>query len=428
MIEFQKLSDVAELTVGYVGTMGKEYSSQGVLFLRSLNIKPFGFDLSDIKYIPDEFHRKLNKSALHTNDVVIVRTGVPGTCAVIPPELDGCNCADLVIVRPNQAVIDPYFLCAFINSWGRAQVSNAKVGAVQKHFNVTSAEEMLIPVIDIQAQKAVSDLLRNINNKIHVNDAICTDLEAMAKLLYDYWFVQFDFPDENGKPYKSSGGKMEWNEDLKREIPEGWEVSRVGDMISTERGISYSTPNIATGQGVPMLNLATFMPGGGDYKADGLKHFLGEYPQNKVLKPYELIMCNTQQTAIKFETDIIGRAMLVPDIFDSDVVFSHHVNVIRTLKEDMKYYLLYLFNSDYYHKYISGFTNGTNILGLSFNGVEDYLSEVPDEGVLKQFGARILEFEKKKSQVLLENQQLASLRDFLLPLLMNGQVKVGEIN
>lgn len=273
-------------------------------------------------------------------------------------------------------------------------------------------------------QKKIAKILANIDSKIFNNNTICSNLEAMAKLLYDYWFVQFDFPDENGKPYKSSGGKMVWNEDLKREIPAGWEVGRIGDMISTERGISYSTPNIKTGKGVPMLNLATFMPGGGDYKADGLKHYRGDYPKNKVLKPYELIMCNTQQTAIKFETDIIGRAMLVPDIFDGDVVFSHHVNVIRTQNEDMKYYLLYLFNSDYYHKYISGFTNGTNILGLSFNGVEDYLTEIPPQNLLEEFGRTVLGVEKKKSEIFKENEQLASLRDFLLPMLMNGQVKV----
>lgn len=224
------------------------------------------------------------------------------------------------------------------------------------------------------------------------------------------------------KPYKSSGGKMVWNEGLKREIPAGWEAKRIGDLITTERGISYSTPNIASGEGVPMLNLATFMPGGGDYKADGLKHYLGDYPKNKVLKPYDLIMCNTQQTAIKYETDIIGRTMLVPDIFDEDVVFSHHVNVIRTNDVSLKYYLLYLFNSDYYHKYISGFTNGTNILGLSFSGVEDYLTEIPEDDVLKNFADTVLAIEKKKSEIIVENQQLASLRDFLLPMLMNGQV------
>lgn len=144
-----------------------------------------------------------------------------------------------------------------------------------------------------------------------------------------------------------------------------------------------------------MLNLATLMPGGGDYKADGLKHYLGDYPKNKVLKPFELIMCNTQQTAIKFETDIIGRAMLVPDIFDGDVVFSHHVNVIRTDNEYLKYYLLYLFNSDFFHKYISGFTNGTNILGLSFNGVEDYHIEMPSGALWKR---SVNEFSKSKGR------------------------------
>ena len=238
MIKFQKLSDVAELTVGYVGTMGREYSSQGVLFLRSLNIKPFRFDLSDIKYIPEEFHRKLNKSALHTNDVVIVRTGVPGTCSVIPPELDGCNCADLVIVRPNQEVIDPYFLCAFINSWGRAQVSNVKVGAVQKHFNVTSAEEMLIPVIDIKAQRAISDLLHKINDKIDNNNAICADLEAMAKLLYDFILDpkggQASLPSFNITPIidgvELPEGMKSASEITKNSLPVDWEdLAEIGD-------------------------------------------------------------------------------------------------------------------------------------------------------------------------------------------------------
>ena len=248
----------------------------------------------------------------------------------------------------------------------------------------------------------------------------------MAKQLYDYWFVQFDFPDENGKPYKSSGGKMVWNEKLKREIPEGWEVKEIGDFIATERGISYSTPNISTGKGVPMLNLATFTPGGGGYKANGLKYFLGEYPKNKILKPYDLIMCNTQQTAIRFETDIIGRAMLVPNLFDGDVVFSHHVNVIKLTEENLKFFLLYLFNSDHFHRYISGYTNGTNILGLSFIGINKYKSEIPSSKILDDFASIILAKEKQKNNLELENQKLTHLRDSLLPMLMNGKVGVIE--
>ena len=273
-------------------------------------------------------------------------------------------------------------------------------------------------------QKKIGKLLYSLDQKIALNTRMNAELEAMAKQLYDYWFVQFDFPDENGNPYKSSGGKMVYNSTLKREIPAGWEVTSIGDLITTERGISYSTPNISSGNGVPMLNLATFMPGGGDYKASGLKHYLGDYPPSKVLKPYDLIMCNTQQTAIKFETDIIGRAMLVPDIFEGDIVFSHHVNIIKTKNDDLKYYLLYLFNSDYYHKYISGYTNGTNILGLSFNGVSEYNLEMPPDAILEQFASLILDIAKKKSLIFKESSNLTNLRDSLLPMLMNGQVTV----
>ena len=357
-------------------------------------------------------------------------SGLLGETATIPESDKYSQSGDVGLVVPNEAVLNKRFAYYLVSSpIVKKQLDAAAQQTKIRHTSpdAIKACEAWIPE-DLAVQREIGWLLDNINSKISLNSSICSDLEALAKLIYDYWFVQFDFPDENGKPYKSSGGKMVWNKELKREIPEGWEVNRIGDIITTERGISYSTPNIETGNGVPMLNLATFIPGGGRYKDEGLKHYLGEYPRNKVLKPYELIMCNTQQTAIKFETDIIGRCMLVPDIFEGDVVFSHHVNVIKTNSEELKYFLLFLFNSDYYHKYISGFTNGTNILGLSFNGVEDYLSEIPPSNCLKQFGEFILNVEKEKSNILKENRQLASLRDFLLPMLMNGQVTVGKEN
>ena len=319
----------------------------------------------------------------------------------------------------NDAVYLAY--CLSQMNLGRLQGQSAQPGLA-----VSTLSEVVLNIPTTLEQRKIGKVLLSIDRKIALNTRMNAELEAIAKQLYDYWFVQFDFPDEKGNPYKSSGGKMVYNPTLKREIPAGWETSKIGDMISTERGISYSTPNISSGKGVPMLNLATFMPGGGDYKASGLKHYLGEYPSNKVLKPYDLIMCNTQQTAIKFETDIIGRAMLVPDIFENDIVFSHHVNIIKTEKNDLKYYLLYLFNTDHYHKYISGYTNGTNILGLSFNGVSEYITEIPPDTLLVQFASLILGIAKKKSLIFKESSNLTHLRDSLLPMLMNGQVTVED--
>ncbi|MCM1224112.1 MAG: restriction endonuclease subunit S [Lachnospiraceae bacterium] len=232
--------------------------------------------------------------------------------------------------------------------------------------------------------------------------------------------MQFEFPNEEGKPYKFSGGKMVWNEELKKEIPEGWKVDFLGNLFMSNRGISYNSKTIE-GDGVPMINLASFNVDG-SYKEEGIKTYSGQYTKDKVVKPFDLLMCNTQQTAIDYKKDIIGKAFLVPDIFDGDIVTSHHVTTIQVKKDNMKYFLHRLFNTDYFHKYVAGFTNGTNILCLIFSGIEKYKLEIPDDMVLDKFAKLMLDIEMQKSKMIKENQELVSLRDFLLPLLMNGQV------
>ena len=244
----------------------------------------------------------------------------------------------------------------------------------------------------------------------------------MAKQLYDYWFVQFDFPNEEGKPYKSSGGAMVWNEKLKHQIPEGWEVKQLRDIIETNRGISYNTSSISGG-GVPMINLASFNVDG-SYKDAGLKSYNGNYTQEKILKPFDLVLCNTQQTAIEFSKDIIGKAFLIPDIFDGDIVSSHHINTIKT-EEVLKPYLAYLSNTYHFHKYATGCCSGTNILGLDYNSFSQYKLEIPPKYLLKEFRDFIIDIGKRKSLIIKENKLLTKQRNELLPLLMNGQASVN---
>lgn len=122
-----------------------------------------------------------------------------------------------------------------------------------------------------EIQKKIASVLSILDTKIELNNKINTELEAMAKTLYDYWFVQFDFPDENGKPYKSSGGEMVWSEELKREIPKGWEVKFLGDEVKFQRGISYTSSEI-NNDGIPMINLNSFNLDG-TYKPDGIKYY-----------------------------------------------------------------------------------------------------------------------------------------------------------
>jgi len=157
------------ITVGHVGSMATRYTADGIPFLRSQNIRPFSVSTENLVFIDEEFHFTLNKSSLQAGDVAIVRTGYPGTAAVIPRSLGPANCSDLVIVRPGPD-IDANFLCAFFNSaFGKSMVNGKVVGAAQKHFNVGAAKEVMLHLPPLAEQKAIvarADELRERINRL----------------------------------------------------------------------------------------------------------------------------------------------------------------------------------------------------------------------------------------------------------------------
>ena len=241
----------------------------------------------------------------------------------------------------------------------------------------------------------------------------------MAKTLYDYWFVQFDFPDANGKPYKTSGGKMVYNETLKREIPEGWEAKELGELISYERGISYKSSEIVD-EGIPMINLNSFDLLG-KHKVSGIKFFSGQYKANKVVQPNDLVIAITDVTR---NADIIGRAFTIPKIYERDILISCDVAKVVPTDNIDKYFLEQLFNSNDYHRYIKHFATGTLVLHLNLNGVSWCKIPKPPKELLDKFSGFRAEAVAKITQAQKENTKLIELRDWLLPMLMNGQVTV----
>ena len=172
-----RLSEVADLTVGYVGTMAKHYADEGVPFIRSMNVEPFRINYNDLKYIPYEFNNKLSKSKLHKGDVVIVRTGKPGACAVIPGDYEEINCSDLVIVRPHIDELDSLYAACYIN-YSYRTVNAQLVGAVQQHFNVKVAGNLEIILPALSKQKQIAEIIGSFNEKIQVNETINENLAA----------------------------------------------------------------------------------------------------------------------------------------------------------------------------------------------------------------------------------------------------------
>lgn len=400
MSKFVKLSSIAELTVGFVGTMAKHYEDEGIPFLRSLNIKPFKIISDDMKYVSAEFSNSLSKSILHKGDVVIVRTGIPGTCCVVPAEYDGCNCSDVVIVHPNTELVNPHYLAAYINFWGQRQIQNNKVGAIQQHFNVHSAEEMLIFLPDITEQEKIAKTIVALNGKIENNFSVCVELEAMAKTLYDYWFTQFDFPDENGKPYCSSGGEMVWNDQLKREIPKGWQVSSIGSVTR-----NYDSKRVPLSQ-----NERDTMKGGIPYYgATGIMDYVNRH------------IFDGQYVLIAEDGSVMdAKGNPIVQMIWGKTWVNNHAHVLQGCN-GYSNELLYLLLQ---HIPVVKIMTGSIQKKINQDNLNSYkIPQIPDP--ISQAFYEIVKPMFEKIQFLqAENDELTKLRDWLLPMLMNGQATV----
>ena len=415
-----------KITDGEHGSI-KDDPDGAYFFLNNNNITDDGIVIhsSDRKMSKQDYERIHSRTQLSNGDVVIASCGTIGKTQVITDEVINYDFSRSVgIIKCNNEKLLPEFLhYYFKNPTTQQRVLNASEGAVQKHFYIGAMSDFEVNFPDINVQKDIVDFLIKIDAKIRNNNAICADLEGMAKLLYDYWFVQFDFPDENGNPYKSSGGKMVWSEELKREIPEGWEVApleRCIDTIIDHRGLTPKKMGgewATQGQGVMALSA-------------------------KIVKNNRL---NNLDDA-NWVTEEMYHAWMSDELRDGDILMtseaplgefyylkgyskyclSQRLYAIRADRRNAlpSYLFLYLSEGIGY-KLIMGKQSGSTVFGIRQDELKKVITLLPGLDIQEQF-CNIIDGIYEKIRIFeRENQQLASLRDFLLPMLMNGQVKVG---
>ncbi len=295
---------------------------------------------------------------------------------------------------------------------------NYVTGSAQPKLTKDNLGSIVLHVHEKSEQKKIARVLSSLDQKIDCNNRISIELDSIIKTLYDYWFVQFDFPDVNGRPYRSSGGKMVYNLALNKEIPDGWSSCSLGNHISFKRGISYKSSEIQD-VGIPFINLNSFKLDG-SFKSDGTKFFNGKYKSEALLNEGDLVIAITDVTR---NADIIGKAFVLGDVFHEKPLMSCDVAAVYS-DTFGSYYLEQLFNSYPYHSYIRHFASGTLVLHLDLNGVNWYETILPAADILKRFELICGSILKQRDIALKENSYLNSLRDWLLPMLMNGQVTV----
>lgn len=378
-----------------------DYIDIGIPFISGSALNDGEIVRSGLKYISKEKFASLRAGKAHKGDILFSLRGSLGKC-VISPFDESAIASALVIIRPNNNIDRDYLYFALNSPYFMKQCINYDNGSIQANLSVEAVKTFDIPLPSFSVQRKIAKILKHINNKIENNNAISAKLESLAKTIYDYWFLQFEFPNEDGKPYKSSGGKMIWNEELKREIPEGWNTTTIGDitinhdseripLASKERSsIQGRIPYYGATGIMGYVNRAIFK---GDYV------LLAEDGSVMDENGYPIIQRISGETWVNNHAHVLEPAN------------GYHCRLLMMILKRVPVVLI---------------KTGSIQMKINQENMNKYhVLNIPDK--LKSKANSIFDnIDAELLRINDETHQLTSLRDFLLPMLMNGQVTFKE--
>ncbi len=312
-------------------------------------------------------------------------------------------------IMPNKNVADPRYVYYYFTCHGR---SFKDLAAGSARTNISQATIQNFPLIlpDMECQYRIAELLSTMDKSIATSDEIALQLANIIHLIYNYWFVQFDFPDENGRPYKSSGGKMVYNDQLKQEIPEGWECKKLINLFDFVRGTevgsdAYADKKISDGY----MRFWRVRDVGNDCKTwiDGNARNL------TAVKPGDVVITldgTVGKIGIDLDGAISGGLRHVVD----------HTNTISNAT------ICAILQSDYVQESLRQYVSGRGSILAHASGALQHLAIPYDKNIFNKFQNIIQPMFDLMVNSKKQSKQLASLRDWLLPMLMNGQVEIRE--
>lgn len=368
--------------------------------------------------IPEEYvHEK--------GDLIVAMTeqtdGLLGSCALIPESGIYLHNQRLGLITAIGEVDKTFLYYLFKTKLVRSQLSGSASGTKVKHTSPERIYDLSVYLPRLNEQKKIAAVLSSIDQKIEINNRINAELEAMAKTLYDYWFVQFDFPDENGKPYKSSGGKMVYSKELKRDIPAGWNVIELKDIISYSGTGLNPRDNFKLGEGSNYYITIKDIE-------QGCIKFTKKCARisDKTLEVIDR-RSNLQKGDILFTSiQPVGITYLIqekPSNWNiNESVFTVRANYDRVTSE----YLFMLLSASELKSFTANSSTGSIHKGIRHGVLKTYKFPCASLMRIKRFTEIVKPIIESQHKVQLENQRLAALRDWLLPMLMNGQVRVDS--
>ncbi|OAD42571.1 restriction endonuclease subunit S [Polaribacter atrinae] len=413
---------IHEITMGPFGSDIKvdSFIDDGVPVLNGSNISGVKLTEESFRYVSEENAKFLKKANTKRGDIVITHRGTLGQISYIPED----STYDNYIISQSQFrvtlkkdLVDPiYFTYYFHTNEGQKRLLSFKshVGVPALAQATTNFRLLEFPYRSLILQKQIAKVLSDLDSKIEINNKINQELEAMAKTLYDYWFVQFDFPDPStssgqaGKPYKSSGGKMVFNEELKREIPEGWEIGTLLDIANFQNGLACQKYRPINDEFLRVIKIKDMKEG--------------------FSEKTEKVRPDVPDKIKIFNGDILfswSASLEVIQWSGGEGALNQHIFKVTSEKFPKSYYYFELLN------YLQHFKMQAELRKTTMGHItQEHLKQsrivIPQIDLINEIDKIIKPILNKQVKLNEETQKLSELRDWLLPMLMNGQVSVGS--
>ena len=409
MSEWKELSSItSKIGSGLTPRGGNSvYTDNGISLIRSQNVLDMDFSTENLAYIDEVQAEKLKNVIVEKNDILLNITGDSiARCTIVPEEILPARVNQHVSIIRCKNTEQSKYVMYYLQYIKKYLLQISKVGGTRNALTKEAIGKLPIKISD-DCNK-ISKILDNIDKKIQINNKINQELESMAKTLYDYWFVQFDFPDQNGKPYKSSGGKMVYNPELKREIPEGWGVDSLWNIANFYNGLAMQKyrPDTNEDDYLPVIKIREMMNG---FSKDTERARL-DIPSEAVVDRGDILF----SWSATLEVIIWGK--------EKGALNQHIFKVTSdTYPKSFIYFEL--------KSYLKVFKAIAELRKTTMGHItQDHLKQakivVPPIELISKLDAKLQPIMLKQQILENQNQELTQLRDWLLPMLMNGQVKV----
>ena len=372
--------------------------------------------INQLQFITDKTFSKISRYIVNTDDVIVSVVGTIGLVALIDERLNNANLTEncnKLIIKNLDTLNCKYLFYYLISRIGQYEINKNTVGAVQKKLPIYGIDNILITLPPLQEQKAIANILSSFDEKIELLKEQNETLEQMAQGVFWEWFVKFNYPNASAEMVKSELG----------EIPEGWRVYKLYDLVDTVNGYSYKGKELVETSDEALVTLKSFNRDGG-FQTRGFKPFIGKPKESQEVKIGDLVVAHTDLTQ---DADVLGNPAFIFEDggYNKMYITMDLVKVNSKVEHIDNAFLYYVMKDRRFKGHCVGYSNGTTVLHLSKKAIPEYEIALPEDLKLaKEFSDIAYTMTRKISNNINQIKILQENRDTLLPKLMSGEVRV----